>query len=369
MSNRPSILHVISNLNAGGAEKMVVTAANLFASRGFKVGVSLLVTKGVLCERLDTRVSLHLMNRRSPFDLLALSRFAELANEYDIVHVHLKHNLKFVFLANVIHGIKAPLILHDHSAEVLTLNVERTKLPFFVKSWLRKRFYIGVSDELLGWARHHFKLRVCNSFSLPNAIQSSLVQKDNFSEGRSSILRLVLVSNFRRIKNIEFAIELVKNLVHSGKTVTLDVYGQILDNQYYGEINELIAGSNLQKVVNIYTNVSDIAPLLPRYSLAIHCSKAETGPLVLLEYIGAGLPFVTTHKGEVANKVSEQISDLVVDSYSIEEWVDRISSVASSRDRYSQQLTGLFAQAFSIEAYFEQLLAIYIKVLLLSKKL
>lgn len=361
MDNRLSILHVISNLNAGGAEKMVVTTANLFVSRGYEVGVVLLVGGGSLCNHLDSRVKLHVLNRRSRFDLRALRSFSDLANSYQITHVHLKHNFKFVFVANVVRNIKSPIVLHDHSAEVLTSGVQKTKLPFFIQFWLRRKFYIGVSESLVKWAIQNFKLNEERCFSLPNAIVCS--QKTNEIEEYipvDGVIRLILVSNFRRIKNIEFGLKLVRELLNRGLAVNLDIYGHILDKAYYSEIVDLARQLNLINNIKINTNETDISVHLNKYDLAIHCSKAETGPLVLLEYLCAGLPFVSIDRGEVTSVVVKQFSEMVVRDYQLDQWCSAISRI--DRKNYKDSLQSFFEKEFSPNIYFDRLMSVYNKL-------
>ncbi len=358
MVRQLSILHVISNLNAGGAEKMVVTAANLFVTKGHKVGVALLTEKGPLVEQLDLRVQLHHINRKNRFDWSALTMLSKLANSYNLIHVHLKHNLKFVFVANLVHRIKVPIILHDHSAEVLTLGVSKTNLPFFILYWLRNLTYIGVSESLVIWAIKNFRLNPTHCYTLPNAVECSLITEgvQNYSK-EVGVMRLVLVSNFRRIKNIEFAVILVNKLSEQGVDVRLDVFGQSLDKAYYKEITDLIIEFNLQKQIVIHTNVSDIGGYLYKYDLAIHCSRAETGPLVLLEYLCAGLPFVSIDRGEVTKVIVKQFPDLVIQDYRVDEWCVRVTQL--ERSMYKDSLRSFFKTEFSTEVYFNKLSEIY----------
>ncbi|MBZ0246283.1 MAG: glycosyltransferase, partial [Cyclobacteriaceae bacterium] len=311
MSEKLNILHVISNLHVGGAEKMLVTAANLFVDKGHDVGVALLVDGGPLCSHLNPRVKLHSLSRKGRFDLRAMRKLSMLANSYQIVHIHLKHNLKFVFVANLIWRIRNPLILHDHSAEVLISGVQKTHLPFFVQYWLRKQTYVGVSEALTNWALRNFRLDPDKCFTLPNAIECKNGSTIKVPISKD-VVNIILVSNFRRLKNIEFAITLVEQLTKLGLNLRLDILGQVLDKSYFEEIKALIASLNISDIVTINNDVSDVTHELGNYSFAIHTSKAETGPLVLLEYFHAGLPFLASNHGEVANQVFQKIPELII---------------------------------------------------------
>lgn len=356
MTGKPSILHVISNLNAGGAEKMLVTAANLFVKKGHKVGVVLLVEEGPLSKNLDSRVNLHGLNRKGRFDFHALHALSKLANSYEVIHVHLKHNLKFVFVANLIWRIKSSVILHDHSAEVLTTGVKKTHLNYFVQRWLRKQAYIGVSENLTTWAIGNFKLCPENCFTLSNAIEC---KEGDIPRRQAPIgkVNIIMVSNFRRIKNIEFGIILVNRLIRAGISVRFDIFGHISDTQYFMEIKKLIVELNVMDSISINTEVSDVTPYLHKYNLAIHCSKAETGPLVLMEYLCAGLPFLSIKQGEVALAVEKSFPELVIEHFLDKEWCERIKQII--RKDYFDALKQFFKNEYSLDLYYQRLNSIY----------
>lgn len=359
-NRRARILHVIGNLSAGGAEKMVVTAVNLLADRGHDVGLALLIDGGPLCDHLNQKVQVHFLNRKSRFDWGALLRFSELCNQYDFIHVHLKHNFKYVFVATCIRRIRVPIILHDHSAEVLTTGVQRTNLPFFVVSWLRRQTYVGVSKQLVEWAIQNFRLNASHCFVLPNSIPLPEAVEKDFPGMNDGKLRLILVSNFRRIKNIEFAVKLLKELVDEDRKVSLDIFGQALDKDYFSEIENLIEELGLSANVTIHENVSNISVFLNKYDLGIHCSRAETGPLVLLEFLAAGLPFVTSNCGDVVEKVYKRFPEFVVSEFSLTLWAVRVAQIDTRA--YKGDLRTFLENEFSIDEYYKDLNSLYSQV-------
>lgn len=350
------ILHVIANLKTGGAERVLINMVNALFDEGYDVGVALLVEGGPLLSLLKPGIKVHHIKRRGRFDLRAIRYFNQIANSYDLIHVHLKHNFRYVFAVNLIAPIKAKILLHDHSSDVLITGVEKTSMPLFIQWLLRKNFYVGVSEALVNWAMEHWKLNVNRSFVLPNAIPS--VNTQSLWKRDENTCRLVLAGNFRKIKNIAFALLLVKELNQFHPT-TLDIYGYPTEREYYDYIVASIVNMELAGRVNIVSDCNDITPQLYKYDVAIHCSLAETGPLVLMEYMAAGLPFVSFDTGEVVKTVKQSLPQLIRSDWDVIGWVHTIRAVAASRDKLTSELRTIFRYNFSMEKYVARTSAIY----------
>ncbi|MBL7849456.1 MAG: glycosyltransferase [Cyclobacteriaceae bacterium] len=350
------ILHVISSLEVGGAEKMVVTIANASVQAGHTVGVCLLVNRGPLATQLDSRVQVYELNRQWRFDWRALRALASLARQYDLLHVHQKHNAKYVYVVHLLFGVPVPVLLHDHSAEVLVEGLSKTELPFFVVWWLRKQHYLAVSEQLLQWAVANFGLNPVRAHSLGNAIECKPMVEER---KEADVVKLLLVSNFRRIKNIEFAVALVAEMIERNMNVTLDIVGKPLDKIYYIEISTMIRSLGLSDRIQIREDISDISSIIPAYSLGIHCSRAETGPLVLLEFMCGGLPFVASNSGGVSADVSEYLPQLIVSDFSVQEWIHRISLLRSDLGALKRRIGLLFEDLYSVKRYQDQVFHLY----------
>jgi glycosyltransferase involved in cell wall biosynthesis len=101
--------------------------------------------------------------------------------------------------------------------------------------------------------------------------------------------------------------------------------------------------------------------------MAIHTSLSETGPLVLLEYMANGLPFVTSNTGEVVDQIRDELPDLIVSTFNEEDWIEKIialeNEIQINGQFINRKLKELFNKKFSPEKYIEQCLKIYQNVL------
>ena len=71
--------------------------------------------------------------------------------------------------------------------------------------------------------------------------------------------------------------------------------------------------NNLNNHVNFIFDCNNIQNILFKYDYAFHCSTSETGPLVLLEYMAHGIPFLTGNTGHIINFLKRKLDLLIID--------------------------------------------------------
>ncbi len=348
------ILQVIDRLDAGGAERVMVDLSNILHKNGQEVATLAILSHGALEDALNSDIVKIDLNRKFKFSISKLLKISQLCKKYGVIHVHMRHNLKYIFLARKLFPFKSKIIFHDHFGKI---NIDQS-VDGMLKKALQKSIYIGVSKQLCDWAINEVKLPEGQVFHLPNVVIKEEVEERSLRD--DSLLKLVLVSNFRREKNIEFAIDLVKNL-SVNKTIRLDIYGNVVDAEYFQEIEKKIANLGLEKSIKFVHDCTAIQPLLKQYDVALHTAKSETGPLVLIEYIAQGLPFLTYNTGEVVAQVGDDIPEFVMSNFVVENWVSKIDLITTCR--HSTKLQQIFATHYSEENYYKQCMEIYRKSL------
>ena len=172
-----------------------------------------------------------------------------------------------------------------------------------------------------------------------------------------------MIGNFRRVKNHLFAIQLIQQL---GNGITLHLYGMIEDAAYHEELVHYIQSNRLNETVKIISGVNNVYNVLGKYNLAIHTASNETGPLVLLEYMQAGLPFITYNTGDVATHISNALPGLVMHSFEKEHWLAAINNMLLNeqvRETTKVKMKQVVAEIYTEDKYWERLLNVYKKVL------
>jgi glycosyltransferase involved in cell wall biosynthesis len=353
-----SVVHVIDELTPGGAEKILVMAVNGLAEKDLKVTVVTLIRPGNLAGLLNEKVNNVCLYRKSHWNLKTLRKFNDILKSHEVVHVHLKHTLKYVFLSWLIRPFDSRVLLHDHSGDVLI--TKGNVYPSFMRWWVSGIYYLGVTTELTAWASRLYLINRARAFTLHNVVESDLIRLPVERRNHDTVLKLVLVANFRPIKNIEFAINLVSYL-HSIRhmRVHLTVFGQTIDQECYLRVKKQIDNLNLETLVSLVLDESTIVPRLKEFDMGLHCSFAETGPLSLLEFMQAGLPFLAIKRGHVAEEISNYRAELIINNFDLENWADRIEVLFPFPEHLSNDLQQYVNDRYESGLYIKQLCEIY----------
>jgi glycosyltransferase involved in cell wall biosynthesis len=320
--------------------------ATLFHQRGYAVTVLELLSTGVLHQQLPATVTTIQLHRRSRLDLIAFVRLVLLLNEYDVIHIHMRHVYRYVFLANLF--VKKRLILHDHFNQYPTGKVQRLYLGIL----LRHHHYIAVHESGFNWAIDTLHLKANAVHLLPNVVLKM------GTEVLLRLNRLVLVSNIKPEKNIEFIVPLLQALTLRKEDIEIDVIGNVIDRDYLDSIVQKLNDFELSSRVTWRTDVTEVQRVLGSYSLGLHFSKRESGPLVLLEYIAQGLPFVSFLTGEVSLRIEADRPDFFMTNFDVDHWCDRILRQLVS-SAYTSSLEELFEKHNDTEQYFQKCLRVY----------
>jgi glycosyltransferase involved in cell wall biosynthesis len=266
---------------------------------------------------------------------------ASICSRYQIVHVHMRHTYTYVRLAQIISFKKFKIIFHDHFGDT---EINPRKL-LTLKGLFKPEYYIGVGQHLVNWAISKLHIDHTRAFLLRNTVIASTetIQLNSRQD-------LLMISNLSAIKNIELAIELANKL---GRNLT--IYGNALASAYSENILQSIENSPYVELIQGETNIQRF---FVNYSLAIHTAHSETGPLVLLEYLARGIPFLAHATGEVAYVLKDELPDCFISQLDVAEWIERIDKILQNPPA-PEKLKSLFEKYFGTKQYGQQCVAIY----------
>lgn len=334
------ILQVIDTLHVGGAEKVFVDICNLLVEKNEEVSALFLLESGTLKKELNDKIHFFELFRSNKWSLTKMKDCSIILKDYDIIHCHFRHVYRYISVVNIFFPFKSKVILHDHYGSI-DLN---KKVPLFFSTFLKPKYYIGVSKSLTSWAKESLKIKEASVFQLENIIQKKshkLFLEDSFD--------FVLVSNIKPIKNNLFAVELVKQLNKS-----LLLIGQNQDTNYFNELKNSIS----DKVI-IKTDVSNAQSVLHLAKFGLHTSISETGPLVLIEYLAHHIPFLAYETGEVAMTLKKYFPDFFIDNFDLTKWEERIIQI-QNKTIDTNQFEEVFKKEFGKENYYQKMINIYL---------
>lgn len=297
-----TVVQVVDSLRLGGTERMAVDLSNALAARGWRVHLVVTREGGPLIEDVAPTVVLHQLARRSRWDVDGLRRFRQLVRTERpaAVHTHGWSSLRFASASMVGSLRPAPVVHHDHGAARYR---SRSRL-FKLVAWPYVRAHLAVSRSLLEpplqTRRPAISEVVVNGIPLDR-----IAPKADLSWSEPP--RVVCVGNVRAQKDhlgLIRAIELVRG---RGRPVTLDLIGTTPEPELEAACRR--AAEDLgPEVVRFLGRLPDVGARLQAYDLGVIGSRTESGPIALIEYLAAGLPFVATAVGEVVAELPPDLA-------------------------------------------------------------
>ena len=320
------ILQVIDRLEVGGAERVAVDLSILLSKNNANyVDFLCLLDTAVLDDELTAEnIKIIYLNRKQKFNPFTLRKTLKILNEYDIVHVHSRHVLRYIGLTFLpIFKRCFKLVFHDHYGAIDTDSSISTYLKFCIK---KASTYIGVSESLTKWATmNKLNKRV---YLLSNIVRSQSVDRVFFTKSK-----IIVVGNFRPQKNYEFLCHLISVLPNE---VSIDLYGTRVDKEYYTKIVALKTELRIDDRLQFISGEKNITELLCNYKLGLHCAESETGPLVAIEYLSRKLPVIMYRTGEVAETMSKYSTQLLMTDFELDKWKSKIESLLNDESQLIQ---------------------------------
>lgn len=338
------VLQVIDTLNVGGAERVFVDLTNLLYEYNVSVSAMFLLNRGALQKELNPNIETIEIKRKKKFSFKAFLKTAETIRQFQIIHCHLRHTYRYVKLVQRIFFIKTDVILHDHGL----IKVDK-RIPLLLDGFLKPKYYIGVSRELNEWALTALGVADSNISLLENIIRKQPAEP--IENGKES--GIVLVSNIKPNKNQLFILEVLREL-----SVPMTFIGGIQDAIYYSGLKEK---SKQMENIKFLTSIDNIQPELRFYRLGLHSSGSETGPLVLIEYLAQGLPFLAYETGEVAKILKPYFPQYFIDNFDRKKWRERILLLLEEKSDKSK-MQEVFNKHFGSRQYVEKCLKIYTNI-------
>jgi glycosyltransferase involved in cell wall biosynthesis len=301
------IIHVIDSLAVGGAERMLVEIANQSAADGHQVAVCITRSQHILADSLRPEIAVTILNRRRRFEWDGMKNFATLIRDrkIDIIHAHSRSTFAFLSLAKTMRLIHPPIILHDH------YGIETDpSIPLWFRIWAKHflHHYVGVYSKLAAWAEAaglpQEKISVIeNALDLRPVCQAAPLNLRRELGLPAWVLIGIVAGGIRPEKGIDVLLEALGRC-SCRHLIKILVAGGDRDRAYAQACRAQSSAWQLEGRVDFLGERLDLASLIKGADFALIPSRSESGPLVLIEYMAAGLPFVSTRVGAVACRVA-----------------------------------------------------------------
>jgi glycosyltransferase involved in cell wall biosynthesis len=291
---------------------------------------------------------------------------------FDILHAHGRSTGAFVGLAKLMGGVKGAMVLHDHYGGVRY----NGQVPLAFRAIVLRAIscYVGASSDLAAWAAAAGVLPdrcfcILNAVSTEDFADLSGGACSDASLGREKRTVGVCLAGLRREKGILELIHAVSRI--AGEEFEIVVAGGIRDVHYVSACGNAILDLGIASKIRLIGEVEDGKAVLRHADFVVIPSLWESGPLVLIEAMLAGLPFVCTRTGGVAEAAASVGLERFVAPGDVEGLADGIQElvVMSGEERRERGKKGrLFAEAhFDIRDRVAEWIMVYERALEMSK--
>jgi sugar transferase (PEP-CTERM/EpsH1 system associated) len=279
-------------------------------------------------ERLDPRVPVHVLGRRSGNDPMLVWRLIRLLRRErpDVVHSHTWGTLCEGYVATRLAGVR-----HFVHGEHGTLELRPRNLPIQRWVWSRADRVLSVSSKLadrmtreVGFPRNRVQV-VRNGADL---MKFGVIPR---AEARESLgipdteFIIGTVGRLVPVKDHETLFAALVHLRNAGIKCLALVAGEgPLRSELEGRARALDLGSTLR----FLGNRDDVERVLAMLDVFVLSSVSEGLPNTILEAMASGLPVVSTHVGGVEELVEDGKTGMLVPSKNPEMLAEAVSTLA-----------------------------------------
>ena len=299
------ILHVITSLGIGGAEKLMVDMLPRMRAMGHDVEALVfdgtpssfmhsLESHGIMVHKLHAHGGIY-----TPTNVLRLVPYMR---RYDVIHTHNTACQLYVPIARLLAWSGAKLVTTEHN----TTN-RRREMWYFkpIDRWMYARYsqIISISDKASMMLDNHIQPQglttIENGIELENYFNAKPCERNllvpEYAEGNVII---AMVAGFREQKDHDCAIRALQELPGNYKLCLVG------EGERRGEIERLISELHLENRVRLMGLRSDVPQILRASDVNLLASHWEGLSLSSVEGMASGRPFIASDVNGLREVVS-----------------------------------------------------------------
>ncbi|XPF93388.1 glycosyltransferase family 4 protein [Colwellia sp. RE-S-Sl-9] len=339
------ILHVVSSLNVGGAERFVIDLA-IEQNNSLKLKPSFLSMgkKDEPLEREIEKTYLHLFHATSIKELKIILK------KYDVVHVHSSHCLLRILLASLFNPIRVVYTRHNEKVHTSI----KWRLVYLL-AYYKLHKMVFVAEK----AKSKY-LKVYPKFiSKAQTVLNGVLPIDK-TKNKSDRIRISHVGRFVPLKSQHVLIEALEQLPDNLKS-KIDIYfygtGELLN------INKELASLKIPNVtVNFKGFVTDRNEIYKNTDILVVTSETEGLSLAILEALASGTPVIASNVGGNPELVKDNVNGFLYeysDYHTLARKIIALIENPALYEKFSIESVRLYRQGFSMSKCAKQYFTCY----------
>jgi glycosyltransferase involved in cell wall biosynthesis len=175
-------------------------------------------------------------------------------------------------------------------------------------------------------------------------------------------LLVTTVGNIRRVKGHDIFIKAAASMVPHFPNVSFSIAGDVLEPDYFAELQALVRNLNLSDHLHFDGSVTDLHHYLSAADIFVLPSRSEGFSNAILEAMAASLPVVATDVGGNSEAVKDGITGFLVpsnDPAALASAITRLLSDPSQAKAMGAAGKVLVTENFTIEAMMTRITTAY----------
>lgn len=300
------ILHVITTLDIGGAERLMVDLLPLLQRDGNQVDLLLfngvdtpfkneLIRKGIHIHQLSCWKGIK--NHYEVYNPANIFRLRKYLDDYDIVHTHNTACQFYVALAVALFNSNSMLVTTEHN----TYNCRRSQKWFkLIDKWMYNQYsaIVCISEQT--------RRNLCEYLgdlksirTIQNGVNISRFLKSVADISKRSNYLISMIAAFRKQKDHETLIRAVSRLPQNYK---LQFAGRDFDGKVPA-LKQMCVDLGIQERVDFLGARSDVPELLEKSDVVVMSSHWEGFGLAAVEAMASGRPLIASDVGGLRDVV------------------------------------------------------------------
>lgn len=335
MKSKINLLHIITGLGCGGAEKMVYQLSKYSDRNRFDVSVISIDQTDYFLHKLESipiNVNMLRLNRRPLSIFKGIFRLHKLLKKHQIqiIHAHLFHGMVLACLVKIF-NYKIKIIWSLHSSHISSLL--RSIVAYLLQPF--RAYDILLQRQFNSWY-------ILNKHMvIPNGIeQPKLIKKPS----KFSNFTFIAVGSLEKHKNHLFLISLFAEL--NDVDANLIIVGE---GSMFSSLKIKIFELDLGQKVKLLGHRDDVFKLLCKSHCLLFPSIREGFGLVLVESAIANIPIIASRNGSIENLISKKEGYVVEDNIFKDTMLHVINNydeaLAKANNFYKKTITEFTIQA------------------------
>ena len=343
-----NLLHLITGLGVGGAERVVLDLSRNSNKNRYKTSVISMSKQQDMLEMFrENHVEVHVLNMNS--SIMGLFKLVSAVNHHvkekniQLIHAHMTDAMVVGVMVKMLNP-KLKLVFTSHNvtfgSKLRTVAVTLLK-PF------RDRDILFSKDQRSGIYKKNYEM-------IPNGID---IRRYQLNLQKDEIFTFITVGRLEKQKNHLKLLESAKELRDKGLEFQVLIVGEGKDPVQKKSIEEFIATHQLENYVYLLGVRFDIPELISKADCFVLSSAWEGLPIVLLEAGASKIPIISTPVGSIPSLIDER-SGYLADENFTEAMEEVMLNYSSAQERASTLYTKV-KENYSIESIVQKHERIY----------